>query len=228
MYGGTQFGDYQDLGDGRSALVEDRGLNGVVIAKGCLTTPFTKFGDGFYSLREAQSCLTVQQQLKELDIDTEETLAVYRIGLQGATVIIKRDCPYRIGTFEYVSKHHPDTLARLWVSFIAHYADNSYGNHIKEIVRGYGQLYRQWHAAGFVHGCLNTDNMSALPQTIDVQHSFFSSRDNAHSEIDVTGRYSRQNQENAVLFGLNRYRLSLQSLFPDYSADDMYKDFTNV
>jgi uncharacterized protein YdiU (UPF0061 family) len=239
MYGGTQFGDYQDLGDGRSALVDDRGCNGVVVVKGCLTTPFTKFGNGDYWLNSANSCLTIQQQLKECDINTEETLAIYRVGLQGATVILIRSCPYRIGTFEYVSRHgNKNDIRLLFKHLIVNYvdpdadprqtSDGTWLSWFRAIVMNYGILYKQWHEAGFIHGCLNTDNMSALDQTIDVQHSFFSFRDDAHSEIDVTGRYSRQNQENAVLFGLNKYRLSLQSLFSNYSADDMYKDFTDV
>lgn len=237
MYGGTQFGDYQDLGDGRSALVDDRGCNGVVIAKGCLTTPYTKFGNGDYYLQSARSCSTIQQQLKDARIDTEETLAIYKVAhVHKATAIIIRSCPYRIGTFEYMNRHHSDKVKSLWDNFIVNYIDPDHNpiycyktDHLfKEIIKDYGRLYKKWHEAGFVHGCLNTDNMSALPQTIDVQHSFFSFRDGAHSEIDITGRYSRENQENAVLFGLNKYRLSLQSLFPDYTAEDMYKDFKDV
>lgn len=236
MYGGTQFGDYQDLGDGRSCLVADNGLDGVVIAKGSLTTPFTKFGNGDYSLELANSCLTIQQQLKGACINTEETLAIYRVGLKKATAIIKRACPYRIGTFEYINRHYQELLVSAFSSLIYRYvyngeeptnsaADRTLLSYFREIVRGYGRLYSKWHEVGFVHGCLNTDNMSALPQTIDVQHSFFSFEDNAYSEIDITGRYSRENQENAVLFGLNKYRLALQSLFCDYSAEDMYEDF---
>lgn len=231
MYGGTQFGDYQDLGDGRSCLVADNGLDGVVIAKGCLTTLFTKFGDGSYYFKDAKQCLEIQEKLHAARVNTERTLAIYRIGLQGATAIIKRACPYRIGTFEYVSRHYPDKLEELFKSLIRHYVDPYYRclatlkDMFIEIIRDYGKLYHQWHEVGFVHGCLNTDNMSALAQTIDVQHSFFSFNDDARSEIDVCGRYSRGNQENAVLHGLNKYRLALQSLFPNYTADDMYKDF---
>lgn len=240
MYGGTQFGDYQDLGDGRSALIDDNGLDGVVIAKGCLTTPYTKFGNGDYWLNSANSCLTIQQQLKECDINTEETLAIYKVAhAHKATAIIKRACPYRIGTFEYVSRHyHKGIVKKLFKHLIINYvdpdadprhtSDGTWLSWFRAIVMNYGLLYEQWHKVGFVHGCLNTDNMSAVDQTIDVQHSFFSFSDDAHSEIDITGRYSRENQENAVLFGLNKYRLSLQSLFPNYTAEDMYKDFKDV
>ncbi len=239
MYGGTQFGDYQDLGDGRSCLVADNRLDGVVIAKGSLTTPFTKFGDGSYRLTDAQQCCLIQDDLKERSISTEETLAIYRAGAENATAIIKRACPYRIGTFEYVSRHyHKGIVKKLFKHLIINYvdpdadprhtSDGTWLSWFRAIVMNYGLLYEQWHKVGFVHGCLNTDNMSAVDQTIDVQHSFFSFNDDAHSEIDVTGRYSRENQENAVLFGLNKYRLSLQSLFPNYTAEDMYKDFRDV
>lgn len=235
MYGGTQFGDYQDLGDGRSCMVDDDFDYNVIIAKGCLTTPYTKFGNGDYSLRDAHNCLEIQEKLIAERISTEKTLAIYKVDVTKATVILRRSCPYRIGTFEYVNRHHPDLVKKLWLDLIQRidnqFNTTKYGSepdtllYFREIVNDYGWLCRSWHEIGFVHGCLNTDNMLALPTGIDYSHSFFSFDDKDHSEIDMTGRYSRENQENAILFGLNKYRLCLQSLFPDYTADDMYKDF---
>ena len=235
MYGGTQFGDYQDLGDGRSCMIADLGFDGVVIAKGGITTPFTKFGKGYYPTYEAKCTKKTQTLLQRHGINSEKTLAIYDSGVPGVTAIIQRACPYRIGTFEYVSRHHPDKVEELFKHLIINYVDPEAAVEVKKssdwlgwfraIIINYKMLFDHWHKTGFIHGCLNTDNMSALAQTIDVQHSFFSYDDSAHSEIDMNGRYSRVNQENAVLFGLNKYRLSLQSLFSDYSADDMYNDF---
>lgn len=230
MYGGTQFGEYEALGDGRSVVLKNTAIkDGVFIAKGGLTTPYSKFGDGYYSIESANYERDVAGRLKQLGIATQETIAIYK-QKKGVTAIIDRQCPYRIGTFEYVSRNHPDKLEKLW-SHLTNYARPTMGLHwtpaqlFSAIVRRYGELYSQWHQVGFIHGCLNTDNMAALPFGIDYGHSIFSYDNKAQSKIDINGRYSRENQQNAMLYGLNKYRLALESLLQHYSADMLYADF---
>jgi uncharacterized protein YdiU (UPF0061 family) len=235
-YGGTQFGEYQDLGDGRSAIIHDCSLDpvaddaqSVYIAKGGFTTPYTKFGRGNYSVTSAINEARTSLELQRLGIRTQNTIAVYKHGEDNATSIIRRSCPFRIGTFEYVYRHNPQDIDKLWHSLSVYYpvCQNRLES-FRQIVLDYAALQKQWEDVGFVHGCLNTDNMSAIPEAIDFGHSQFSFNDQATSSIDPYGRYSRKNQDFAILSGLNIFRKCLIKNLDNYTAEDLYADYISV
>lgn len=200
-YGGTQFGFYQDLGDGRSMVVADEDNEGVMILKGGFTTSWTRFGDGGY--RSGYKEKAIECRLAACGIPTQR-IELIRGTRKRHTALIWRPCPYRIGTIEYLDRHHPQLVPVVWNSLKKYIDPGITDSHLKDIVfKGHIRLAEAWGYVNFVHGCLNTDNICLLPCGIDYGHSYFVGEGEPNEEFDPFGRYSAANQLEAINFGLS-------------------------
>lgn len=196
-YGGRQFGYYSDMGDKRSALVKDEGVRGVTIVKGGFTTPLCDYGSGYYNnaFKEAE----ISRRLRELGVPSQKVLQVIK-RREGYTSILWRPSPFRFGTIEYIYRHHPKSMRKVWELTKVHAGHPSMLD--QELWRliegGYHDLCDMWEAVGFTHGCLNTDNLCLLPCGIDYGHSYFNDEEEHNLKFDPHQFYGHTKQREII------------------------------
>lgn len=216
-YAGHQFGGYSPLlGDGRALLlgeIEDsRGRLNDVHLKGSGRTPFARAGDGRAVVGPMLREYLVSEAMYALGIPTTRSLAVVATGRQvrrddmlpGAVLARVASSHLRVGTFQYArATENIDLLRRLADHAISrHYPDaanqdNPYLALYQGVVSAQAALVAQWMLVGFVHGVMNTDNMTISGETIDYGPCAFIDDFNpaaVYSSIDVSGRYAYANQ----------------------------------
>jgi uncharacterized protein YdiU (UPF0061 family) len=186
-YGGHQFGHWAgQLGDGRAmALGEVGGFE--LQLKGAGPTPYSRRGDGRAVLRSSIREFLCSEAMHHLGVPTTRALSLIRTGDQvvrdmfydgnaapepGAIVCRVAPSFIRFGNFELCTARQDYTLLRQLLDFtIRHYfkelAPQAYGDLLLEVARRTARLMAHWQAVGFVHGVMNTDNMSILGLTID-------------------------------------------------------------
>jgi uncharacterized protein YdiU (UPF0061 family) len=228
-YAGHQFGGYSPLlGDGRALLlgeiVDTNGRLRDVHLKGSGRTPFARAGDGRAVVGPMLREYLVSEAMHALGIPTTRSLAVVATGrlvrredmLPGAVLARVASSHLRVGSFQYArATDNMELLRRLADHAIArHYptvaeADNPHLALFKEVVSAQASLVAQWMLVGFVHGVMNTDNMTISGETIDYGPCAFMDAFNpaaVYSSIDVGGRYAYANQP--VLAEWNLARLA--------------------
>ena len=233
-YAGHQFGGYSPrLGDGRALLLGELvGPDGRVRdlhLKGSGRTPFARGGDGRAVVGPMLREYVVSEAMHALGIPTTRSLAVVATGrgvqretvLPGAVLARVAASHLRVGSFQYAAATgDPDLLRRLADHAIARHhpeaadADNPYLALFEAVVRVQAALVAQWMLVGFVHGVMNTDNMTISGETIDYGPcAFMEAFDPAtvYSSIDTAGRYAYGNQP--VLAEWNLARLA-EALLP--------------
>lgn len=217
VYSGHQFGVWAgQLGDGRAILLGDvpaaDGTRMELQLKGAGPTPYSRMGDGRAVLRSSIREFLCSEAMARLGIATTRALSVTGSDLQvrrermESTAVVTRMAPsfIRFGSFEhwYYQQRH-DELKVLADHVIKHYyphlqsATNPYAALLKEVTRRTAHLIAQWQAVGFMHGVLNTDNMSILGLTLDYgPFGFMEAFDARHicNHTDQQGRYSYQMQ----------------------------------
>jgi serine/tyrosine/threonine adenylyltransferase len=227
-YAGHQFGWYQPrLGDGRAVLlgefVDRDGRMRDLHLKGSGRTPFSRGGDGLAAVGPMLREYIVSESMHALGIPTTRALAVTATGrkvlreraLPGAVLARVAASHLRVGTFQYArATGDPDLLRRLAAHSIArHYpdaghAENRYLALFEAVVAAQASLVAQWMLIGFVHGVMNTDNMTISGETIDYGPcAFLDTWDPAtvFSSIDDTGRYAYGNQPLVAEWNLARF-----------------------
>lgn len=213
-YGGTQFGFYSDLGDKRSAVVEDNGQDGVLIVKGGFRSPLCNIGDGRYvtALKEQR----VSQQLEDLGIKTQKVINTLKTA-NSYSSLIWRPTSFRLGTLEYAQRHCPHTVRQVWNLVKRHAGDVDMSDKdlLLYIKDGYRKLVKDWDEVGFVHGCLNTDNICLLPCGIDYGHSYFECIEEHDLKFDPNRVYSAQYQEEIIKTALQQ----LEQLLKEHNID---------
>ncbi len=237
-YAGHQFGSFApQLGDGRAILLgeilDPRGERFDIQLKGSGRTPFSRGGDGRAWLGPVLREYIISEAMHVLGIPTTRALAAVATGesvyreseLPGAVLTRVARGHVRIGTFEYFSARR-DTEA------IRHLADYVITRHYPEIhanERPYralldtvsGQqagLIAQWLGVGFIHGVMNTDNMSITGETIDYGPCAFMDAyhpGTVYSSIDRSGRYAYGNQPHIAQWNLSRLAESLLPLIDE-------------
>ena len=238
-YAGHQFGYFTMLGDGRTVLLgEQRGTDGHVYdiqLKGSGRTPYSRRGDGKavlgpmlreYIISEAMSCLGIPTTRSLAVVKTGEP--VYRETEKAGAVLTRTARSHiRVGTFEYASafgsyedlrKLTDYTIERHFPYMIDAERDTGkrYMMLIKKVINLQAGLIAKWNLAGFIHGVMNTDNMSISGETIDYGPCAFMDTyhpDTVFSSIDVQGRYSYGNQPYIGLWNLTVFAESLYPLF---------------
>lgn len=247
-YAGHQFGSYSPLlGDGRALLLgeltaPDGTLHDVHL-KGSGLTPFSREGsDGLAALGPMLRELVVSEALHALGIPTTRALAVVATGgqvrrqrvLPGAVLVRVADSHLRVGTFQHAAalghagRAPEDLLTRL----VAESLERHHPGHaddaapavalLRAVVAAQAELVARWMLVGFVHGVMNTDNMTVSGQSIDFGPcAFLDGFDPVavFSSIDRGGRYAYGAQPRIALWNLNRFAETLLPLLaPDPEA----------
>lgn len=233
-YAGHQFGHFNMLGDGRAILLGEqitpKGERFDIQLKGSGRTPYSRGGDGRAALGPMLREYIISEAMHALNIPTTRSLAVVTTGesiirekeLPGAILTRIASSHLRVGTFQYVSqwgtteelKELADyALERHYPDFEA--AENRYLFLLEEVVKRQAELVAKWQLVGFVHGVMNTDNMTISGETIDYGPcAFMDTYDLAtvFSSIDYHGRYAYGNQPYIANWNLARLAESLLPL----------------
>ncbi|OBI52941.1 YdiU family protein [Mycobacterium sp. E796] len=238
-YAGHQFGGYVPrLGDGRALLlgelVDGGGRLRDIHLKGSGRTPFARGGDGLAAVGPMLREYIVSEAMHALGVPTTRSLAVVATGrpvqretqLPGAVLTRVASSHLRVGSFQYASATGDvDLLRRLADHAIARHhpsaaeAERPYLALFEAVVAVQASLIARWMLIGFVHGVMNTDNMTISGETIDYGPCAFMEAydpDTVFSSIDFWGRYAYGNQP--VVAGWNLARFA-ESLIPLLSND---------
>jgi uncharacterized protein YdiU (UPF0061 family) len=239
-YSGHQFGHLSPrLGDGRALLlaevVDIKGKIFDLQLKGAGPTPFSRRGDGRSALGPVIREYLVSEAMHALGVPTSRALAAV---ISGEPVVRERLLPggilcrvasshLRIGTFQYVGMlNDPAQLAQLVDYALArHYptaldSANKALALLQQVSQAQAALVAHWMSLGFVHGVMNTDNMSISGETIDYGPCAFLDQYNSatvFSSIDQEGRYAYRNQPAIAQWNLARLA---EALLPLLAADE--------
>ena len=237
-YAGRQFGQFvPQLGDGRAVLlgevVDRSGHRRDIQLKGAGPTPFSRRGDGRAALGPVLREYLVSEAMAALGIPTTRALAAVTTGervvretlLPGAVLTRVAASHIRVGTFQFfaargdveglraladhvIARHHPDAAG----------AANPYRALLESVVAAQADLVARWLHVGFVHGVMNTDNMSVAGETIDYGPcAFLDAYDprTVYSSIDRNGRYAYGQQPRIALWNLTRLAETLLPLLAE-------------
>jgi uncharacterized protein YdiU (UPF0061 family) len=237
-YAGHQFGGYAPrLGDGRALLlgelVDADGHVRDLHLKGSGRTPFARGGDGLAVVGPMLREYLVSEAMHALGIPTTRSLAVVATGRQvrretllpGAVLARVASSHLRVGSFQYAA-------ATGDVELLRRLADHAIGRHhphaaqaeqpylalFSAVVAVQASLVARWMNVGFIHGVMNTDNMTISGETIDYGPcAFMDAFDPAtvYSSIDSGGRYAYGNQPLVAEWNLARLAEALLPLFSD-------------
>ena len=237
-YAGHQFGQFAPrLGDGRALLlgevVDADGRLRDVHLKGSGPTPFARGGDGLAAVGPMLREYVVSEAMHALRIPTTRSLAVVATGrpvrretvLPGAVLTRVASSHLRVGSFEYArATGNVNLLRRLADHAISrHYPGAAEAAHpyvalFEAVIAAQASLVAQWMLVGFVHGVMNTDNMTISGETIDYGPcAFMEAFDPAtvYSSIDAGGRYAYGNQPVVAEWNLARLAEALLPLLHD-------------
>ena len=226
-YAGHQFGHFTMLGDGRAVLIgEHISKNNErfdIQFKGSGKTPFSRNGDGRAALGPMLREYIISESMHFLNIPTTRSLAVVKTGedvvreniLQGAILTRVASSHLRVGTFQYVAMRKNEDELRTLVDYTInrHYPNikkskNKALDLLKVLIELQIELVVNWMRVGFIHGVMNTDNMSISGETIDYGPcAFMDTYDpqTVFSSIDELGRYAYFNQPSITKWNLARF-----------------------
>lgn len=237
-YAGHQFGHFTMLGDGRAMLLGEHispsGQKLDIQLKGAGKTPYSRGGDGRAALGPMLREYILSEgihYLDDLNIPTSRSLAVVTTGekvyreteLEGAILTRVAKSHIRVGTFEYAARYGSVedlkaladyTIGRHFVNIVKE-ESNIYLGLLKEVIQLQASLIASWQLVGFIHGVMNTDNMSISGETIDYGPCAFMNvydSETVFSSIDRNGRYSYGNQPNIGGWNLSRFAETLVPL----------------
>ncbi|MCF2903565.1 YdiU family protein [Octadecabacter sp. CECT 8868] len=243
VYAGHQFGGFSpQLGDGRALHLGeiDSPLGRVDIQlKGSGPTPYSRNGDGRAWVGPVLREYLMSCAMQALDIPTTKALAAVLTGdpvlreqgpLPGAVLTRVASSHIRVGTFQYfAARSDVDGLRDLMTYTIQRHYPTATGptDLIKQVMQRQIELVAKWMSVGFIHGVMNTDNVSVAGETIDYGPCAF--MDNYHpdtvfSSIDRRGRYAYSNQGPLTHWNLAQFATSLVALMPD--TDLAIEEFT--
>ena len=225
-YAGHQFGHFTILGDGRATLLGEHINNNKerfdIQLKGSGKTPYSRNGDGKGTLKSMLREYIVSEAMHNLNIKTTRSLAILNTGQKirretfedGGVLVRVAKSHIRVGTFQLasLSKKQSDIKELLEYSINRLYPellneDNKYLKFFEKITIEQMNLILDWQRVGFVHGVMNTDNMSLSGETIDFGPCAFLDEYNPNkvfSSIDKNGRYAFSNQPKIALWNLAR------------------------
>ena len=237
-YAGHQFGNFApQLGDGRALLIGeviDRlGRRRDLAFKGSGRTPFSRNGDGKAAVGPMLREVLVGEAMHALGIPTTRALAVIATGepvyreetLPGAQLTRVAGSHLRVGTFEYFAVRNERGRVRQLADYgIARHdpgldgAEDRYARWLGAVAERQAALLAQWMNVGFIHGVMNTDNMSIAGETIDFGPCAFMEAyhpGTVFSSIDRHGRYAYANQPAIAQWNLARFAEAILPLLAD-------------
>ena len=236
-YAGHQFGHLAMLGDGRATLIGEKILSDGrridIQLKGSGVTPYSRGGDGRAALGPMVREYIISEAMHALHIPTTRSLAVTLTGepvyretvLQGAVLTRIAASHLRVGTFVFAAHfaEMDDLVALADYAIARHYPHllneaNRYVLFLREVMERQAKLIAQWQLVGFVHGVMNTDNMTISGETIDYGPCAFMDAfdpDTVFSSIDTQGRYAFGNQPSIGGWNIARFAECLIPLLAD-------------
>jgi len=226
-YAGHQFGHFTMLGDGRAVMLgehldkENKRFD--IQFKGSGRTSFSRSGDGRAVLGPMLREYIISEAMHALNIPTTRSLAVVSTGeevireqmLPGAILTRVASSHIRVGTFQYIAAtQNADDLKTLFNYTIDRHYPEIKDSKTKALdllnllMQKQCELVINWMRVGFIHGVMNTDNMTVSGETIDYGPCAF--MDHYHpqtvfSSIDQNGRYSYNNQPRITKWNLARF-----------------------
>ncbi|MFD1706121.1 YdiU family protein [Siminovitchia sediminis] len=232
-YAGHQFGHFTMLGDGRAVLlgehVTPNGKRFDIQLKGSGRTPYSRGGDGRAALGPMLRECIISEAMHALGIPTTRSLSVVTTGepviregrLEGAVLTRVAASHLRVGTFEYVVRWGGVENLQILADYAIHRHypeikgdENKYLSLLQKVIDRQAELIAQWQLVGFIHGVMNTDNMTISGETIDYGPcAFMDTYDpkTVFSSIDHQGRYAYENQP--LIGGWNLARFA-ETLLP--------------
>ena len=235
-YAGHQFGNFTILGDGRALLlgehINKKNRRFDIQLKGSGQTPYSRNGDGKATLGSMIREYIVSEAMHNLHIPSTRALAVISTGEKilrdkfepGAILVRVAKSHLRVGTFQFGSliKNKEDFKKLINYSIKRLHPEikngNKFLNFFRKICELQIKLVINWMRVGFIHGVMNTDNMSLSGETIDYGPCAFMDTYNpktVFSSIDDNGRYSFENQSKIVLWNLARFAETILHLIDD-------------
>jgi len=233
-YAGHQFGHFTMLGDGRAILIgelitlENERVD--MQLKGSGQTPFSRRGDGRAALAPMLREYIISEAMHALGIPTTRSLAVTTTGenvrretlLPGAILTRIAASHIRVGTFEYAIRQKESDAINILADYTIqrHFPDlldteNRYLSLLNRVIARQADLMAKWVLVGFVHGVMNTDNMSVCGETIDYGPCAFMDAydpNTVFSSIDQLGRYRYSHQPMMAQWNLARLAETLLTL----------------
>jgi len=230
-YAGHQFGGFvPQLGDGRAILlgevVDTHGVRRDIQLKGSGPTPFSRRGDGRAALGPVLREYIVAEAFAALGIPTTRALAAVATGEMiwretpqpGAVLTRVASSHVRVGTFQFFAARGDVEGLRVLAGYVIarHYPDAaSYRELLDRVIARQAELIARWMCVGFIHGVMNTDNMSIAGETIDYGPCAFMDKyhpETVFSSIDEHGRYAYANQPRIAHWNLVRLAETLLPL----------------
>ncbi|MEM0952125.1 MAG: YdiU family protein [Cyanobacteria bacterium P01_H01_bin.74] len=244
-YAGHQFGHFTILGDGRAIILgEQKTPSGSLLdiqLKGAGQTPYSRQGDGRATLSSMLREYLISEAMAGLKIPTTRSLAVLSTGEPvyreqehpGAILVRVAESHIRVGTFQYaaymaVNKDSDSSyngivkqladyaIARHYPELNNYDADSRYQEFFKAVIKRQAFLIANWQRVGFIHGVMNTDNMTISGETIDYGPCAFMDTydpNTVFSSIDHQGRYRFSNQPVIAQWNIARLAECLMPLF---------------
>ncbi len=226
-YAGHQFGHFTMLGDGRAVLIGEHITNDNkrydIQFKGSGKTAFSRNGDGRAALGPMLREYIISEAMYYLNVPSTRSLAVAKTGetiirdapLQGAILTRVASSHIRVGTFQYVAARNKDDELEIFLDYAIkrHYPElvNSKKKALdllNILIDKQINLVVNWMRVGFIHGVMNTDNMTISGDTIDYGPCAFMDTydpETVFSSIDKTGRYAYCNQPAITKWNLSRF-----------------------
>ena len=248
-YAGHQFGHFTMLGDGRAVLIGEHLSKKKdrydIQFKGSGKTAFSRNGDGRAALGPMLREYIISEAMHKLNIPTTRSLAVVKTGeeviretpLQGALLTRVALSHIRVGTFQYIAAREKKDELEILLNYVInrHYPNiknskNKAIDLLKIVLDKQIDLVVNWMRVGFIHGVMNTDNMSISGETIDYGPcAFMDTYDpkTVFSSIDQTGRYAYCNQPMITKWNLSRFAECLIPLI-DKNQDEAVKIATEI
>ncbi|MEM9733206.1 MAG: YdiU family protein [Pseudomonadota bacterium] len=237
-YAGQQFGNWvPQLGDGRAHLLGEviakDGLRYDIQLKGSGPTPFSRMGDGRAWLGPVLREYIVSEAMAALGVPTTRALAAVSTGekvireavLPGAIVTRVARAHLRVGTFQYFAARQDKEALLLLVDYaLNRLYPHRWGEDLpalalfEEVIAAQAKLVAHWMSLGFIHGVMNTDNVSIAGETIDYGPCAFMDAfhaDRVFSSIDEMGRYAYSNQPRVAHWNVVQFAQALLSLMGD-------------
>ncbi|MFN3301004.1 MAG: protein adenylyltransferase SelO [Sediminibacterium sp.] len=251
-YAGHQFGYFTMLGDGRAILLGEHISPDFkrfdIQLKGSGPTPYSRRGDGRATLRAMLREYLISEAMHGLGIPSSRSLAVvttgekvYREEIQDGAVLTRvMQSHIRVGSFEFVNHYltKDDLLAYTNYTLERHYPSQLESSNpalalLKQVLLKQVQLIVHWMRVGFIHGVMNTDNMSITGETFDYGPcAFMNGYDPAKvfSSIDTNGRYAFANQPGIAHWNLSCLANALLPIINDdqSAAVEMAKEVLNL
>jgi uncharacterized protein YdiU (UPF0061 family) len=248
-YAGHQFGHFTMLGDGRAVLMGEhlskKNERYDIQFKGSGKTSFSRGGDGRAVLGPMLREYIISEAMHALKIPTTRSLSVVKTGEtvdrekpeQGAVLTRVASSHIRVGTFQYIAAKQNIEELKLLVNFTIerHFSEIKSSNDkaldlLNLLMEKQCNLVVNWMRVGFIHGVMNTDNMTISGQTIDYGPCAFMDHYDAKtvfSSIDKFGRYSFSNQPKITKWNLARFAECLIPLI-DQNEDSAIKKASDV